>query len=139
MRIGRAIFLMSGILLVMPGLLMARGSGKKKDTPATVSSTSAEISATVSVSIFSTAEKRAITDYYTRHPAGAKPLPPGIAKNLRRGKPLPPGIAKNRLPADAQKSLPPRRDGTEITIFGDKVVLLEASGLVVDILDGILH
>jgi hypothetical protein len=139
MRIGRAIFLMSGIMLVMPSLLTAQGSGKKKDKPATVSSTSADISATVSVSIFSSAEKRAITDYYTRHPAGAKPLPPGIAKNLGRGKPLPPGIAKTRLPADAQQTLPPRKDGTEIAIFGDKVVLLEASGLVVDILSDILR
>jgi len=139
MRIGRAIFLMTGIMLVMPGLGMAQGSGKKKDTPTTVTSTSAEISATVSISIVSSAEKRAISDYYARHPAGAKPLPPGIAKNLGRGKPLPPGIAKTRLPADAQKSLPPRRDGTEIAIFGDKVVLLEASGLVVDILHDILH
>ena len=125
MRIGRAIFLMTGIMLVMPGLVMAQGSGKKKDTPATVTNSSAAISATVSVSIFSSAEKRAISDYYAKHPSGAKPLPPGIAKP--------------RLPADAQKSLPPRKDGTEIAIFGDKVVLLEASGLVVDILDDILH
>lgn len=139
MRIGRAIFLVTGTMLLLAGSAMSQESGRKKDKPATVTSASAGISATVSVSIFSSAEKRAITDYYTKHPAGAKPLPPGIAKNLGRGKPLPPGIAKTRLPADAQKSMPPRKDGTEIAIFGDKVVLLEASGLVVDILEGVLR
>ena len=126
-------------MLLVAGSAMAQESAGKKGKPATVASASTGISATVSVSIFSSAEKRAITDYYTRHPAGAKPLPPGIARNLGRGKPLPPGIAKTRLPADAQQTLPPRKDGTEIAIFGDKVVLLEASGLVVDILSDILR
>ncbi|MDH5282778.1 MAG: hypothetical protein OEW80_02735 [Gemmatimonadota bacterium] len=118
---------------------VAQESGKRKDNPVSVATATAEVSASVSVSVFSTAEKRALTDYYAKHPAGAKPLPPGIARNLGRGKPLPPGIAKTRLPADAQKSLPPREDGAQITIFGDKIVLLEASGLVVDILSDILR
>jgi hypothetical protein len=138
MRIGRAIFMMTGTMLLLPGSVMAQESGRKKDKPATVASASTGISATVSVSVFSSAEKRALTDYYAKHPAGAKPLPPGIAKNLARGKPLPPGIAKTRLPVDAKQALPPRRDGAEITIFGDRIVLLEASGLVVDVLAGIL-
>lgn len=139
MRKGRAIFLLTGTLLLMAGSAMGQESGKRKDKPVSVATATAEVSATVSVSVFSSAEKRALTDYYAKHPATAKPLPPGIAKNLGRGKPLPPGIAKTRLPADAQKSLPARKDGSEITIFGDKIVLLEASGLVVDILSDILR
>ena len=138
MRMGRAIFMMTGIMLLMPGLSVAQQSGRKKETPKTVATASSGISATVSVKVFSSDEKRTMTDYFARHPANTKPLPPGIAKNLARGKPLPPGIAKTRLPADAMQALPPRRDGAEITIFGDRIVLLEASGLVVDVLAGIL-
>jgi hypothetical protein len=128
-------------MLLVAGSAVAQESGKRKDKPVSVATATAEVSASVSVSVsvFSSAEKRALTDYYAKHPAGAKPLPPGIAKNLGRGKPLPPGIAKTRLPADAQKSLPRREDGAQITIFGDKIVLLEASGLVVDILSDILR
>jgi hypothetical protein len=49
---------------------------------------------------------------------------------------LPPGIAKKQIPADLKARLP-SRVGVEVTIFGDRIVLLEASGVVVDILDGI--
>ena len=94
-------------------------------------------SAQVSVSVgFSTAERRIVTDYFAEHRFDAKPLPPGIAKNLARGKPLPPGIAKQRVPDALRTQLPPRT-GVEISIVGDRIVLLEASGLVVDILEGI--
>ena len=85
---------------------------------------------------FSAAERGVLAEYFAEHRYEAKPLPPGIAKNLARGKPLPPGIAKQRLPADLQGRLQ-TRVGAEITIFGDRIVLLEASGLVVDILEGV--
>ena len=77
-------------------------------------------------------------EYYSgkRTETFCEALPPGIVKKLARGKPLPPGIAKRSLPQDLVVELP-ERDGFEITIFGDRVVLLEASGLVVDILTGI--
>ncbi len=91
----------------------------------------------VAVSVrFSTAERRIVSEYFAEHQYEVKPLPPGIAKNLARGKPLPPGIAKRQLPADLQTRLQSRA-GAEITIFGDRIVLLEASGLVVDILEGV--
>jgi hypothetical protein len=94
-------------------------------------------SAQVSVAVgFSPAERRIVTDYFAEHRFDAKPLPPGIAKNLARGKPLPPGIAKQRVP-DALRAQLPSRTGVEISIVGDRIVLLEASGLVVDILEGI--
>ena len=87
---------------------------------------------------FSTAERTAIAAYFSAHPQEVRPLPPGIAKNLERGKPLPPGIAKQRIPPQLQEELP-TREGFEITIFGDRIVLLEASGLVVDVLEGIFR
>ncbi len=85
---------------------------------------------------FSEAARNIIAAYFTQHAHEAKPLPRGIAKNLARGKPLPPGIAKQQLPEKLVAELP-SRDGVEITIFGDRIVLLEASGLVVDIIEGI--
>jgi hypothetical protein len=92
--------------------------------------------ATVTVSVtFSEAERRIIVDYYARNRYEAKPLPPGIARNLARGKPLPPGIAKTRLPGGLVALLPPR-PGFEITIFGDRVVMLQAN-VVVDVLVGV--
>lgn len=85
---------------------------------------------------FSAAERRIIVEFFTEHRYQPQPLPPGIAKNLARGKPLPPGIAKKQIPAKLQARLP-ARTGIEVTIFGDRIVLLEASGLVVDVLEGI--
>ncbi len=87
---------------------------------------------------FSSTERQAIADYFTRHAYTVEALPPGIVKKLARGKPLPPGIAKRTLPPDLVTALP-AREGFEITIFGDRIVLLEASGLIVDILEGIFH
>ena len=88
---------------------------------------------------FTTAEQEAIQTYFASHRHEAKPLPPGVAKNLQRGKKLPPGIAKRQLPAELAEELPPRESDAkvEISIFGDRIVLLEASGLVIDILEDV--
>ena len=85
---------------------------------------------------FSTSERGIIVEFFHEHPYQPEALPPGIAKNLARGEPLPPGIAKKHIPAKLQARLPARA-GVEITIFGERIVLLEASGLVIDILEGI--
>ncbi len=85
---------------------------------------------------FSTLERQIIVEFFSDYSYRAKSLPPGIAKNLARGKPLPPGIAKQYIPAELRSRLPVRA-GVEISIFGDRIVLLEASGLVVDILEGV--
>jgi hypothetical protein len=70
---------------------------------------------------------------------GAKPLPPGIAKNLARGKPLPPGIAKRGLPSDLIVQLPPVPDGFERVIVAGKILLVEiATQVVHDILVDVL-
>lgn len=93
--------------------------------------------ATVSVT-FTSSERDIIVRYYAAHPYRARALPPGIAKNLARGKPLPPGIAKRALPPALVAELP-RRSGVEITVFGDRIVLLQASGVVVDVLENVFH
>ena len=85
---------------------------------------------------FTVQEKELIVGFFTRNRVEAQRLPPGIARNLARGKPLPPGIAKRALPQALVVELPVR-SGFEVTIFGDRIVLLEASGLVVDVLEGI--
>jgi hypothetical protein len=70
---------------------------------------------------------------------GAKPLPPGIAKNLARGKPLPPGIAKQALPQSLVVQLPPVADGYERVIVAGKILLVEiATQVVHDILTDII-
>lgn len=87
---------------------------------------------------FSTSERQIIFEFFSRERYRAQPLPPGIAKNLARGKPLPPGIAKKQIPVRLRERLP-TRSGVEISIFGDRIVLLEASGAVVDVLGGVFR
>jgi len=95
---------------------------------------------------FSTKEVSVIHDYYRSSNAdkkggkkGAKPLPPGIAKNLARGQPLPPGIAKQRLPQSLVVQLPPVADGYERVIVAGKILLVEiATQVVHDILTDII-
>ncbi len=94
----------------------------------------------VSLSIsFGSDESRFIRDYFGSHPVAAKPLPPGIAKNLARGKPLPPGIAKRYLPQGLLSGLPPRPGYDRLLVGSDVVLVSIATGLVVDILVNALH
>ena len=68
----------------------------------------------------------------------AKPLPPGIRKNLARGKPLPPGIAKrfdNRL-----ESRLPQYPGYDWRQVGtDAVLVSAATGIIESILVNVLY
>ena len=95
------------------------------------------VQAEVSVG-FSAVERQIIVEFFRTNRYEAQALPPGITKRLARGKPLPPGIAKARIPQALQAQLPARA-GVEVSIFGDRIVLLEASGLVVDILEGVFR
>lgn len=61
---------------------------------------------------------------------GAKPLPPGIQKNLARGKPLPPGIAKKTVPGGLFPYLP-RVEGYEWIQVGTALVLAGVGTLIV--------
>lgn len=87
---------------------------------------------------FTVAERQIVVEFFANHRQDVEPLPPGIARNLARGKRLPPGIAKRQVPSQLQAQLP-THVGAEVSIFGDRIVLLEASGLVVDILEGVFH
>ena len=70
---------------------------------------------------------------------GAKGLPPGIAKNLRRGKPLPPGIAKQVLPAGLIALLPPPPHGFERVVLAGKILLVEITTQVIhDVLEDVI-
>jgi hypothetical protein len=72
----------------------------------------------------------------TQHLAvGAKPLPPGIQKNLARGKPLPPGIAKQRLPSSLSARLPVV-DGHDWIRIGTELVLI---GIATNVVAQVIH
>lgn len=90
--------------------------------------------------VFSEIEKRLIRDHYARHPVGkVKPLPPGIQKKIARGGTMPPGIAKRYLPGELERQLPVRA-GYERRVVGRDVLLVEqATGLILDILEGALR
>jgi Ni/Co efflux regulator RcnB len=71
--------------------------------------------------------------------SGAKPLPPGIRKNLARGKPLPPGIAKRYIDSDLRNALP-RHDGYDWIQTGSDLVLIQAaSGLISEVIQNVFH
>ena len=90
--------------------------------------------------VFSEIEKRLIRDYYRQHPPGqVKPLPPGIQRKIARGGAVPPGIAKRYLPGELEGRLPVRA-GYERRVVGRDVLLVEqATGLILDILEGALR
>jgi hypothetical protein len=68
---------------------------------------------------------------------GAKPLPPGIRKNLARGKPLPPGIQKTRMATGFVEALP-YHPGYEWRQAGADLILVASPTLVInDLLEGI--
>jgi hypothetical protein len=66
-------------------------------------------------------------------------LPPGLQKHLERFDTLPPGLAKRDLSYDLQSRLPRLGVGLARKIIGNDVVLIEeATGVVLDILEGVL-
>ena len=67
-------------------------------------------------------------------------LPPGLAMQLRRNGTLPPGLAKKALPSGLAGRLPPLAPGTQRFIVNNDVVLIQlATGLILDILTGVLN
>ena len=93
-------------------------------------------SAASAQAVFREGDRAAFQNYFATHYMTARPLPPGIAKNLARGKPLPPGIAKRALPQEAYRIAPPMVDGLSYAIVGNSVVATRA-GIVIDILSGV--
>ena len=68
----------------------------------------------------------------------AKPLPPGIRKNLARGKPLPPGIAK-RFDGRLESRLPQYPGYGWRQVGTDAVLVSTTTGIVESILVNILN
>ncbi|HXI20062.1 MAG TPA: anti-virulence regulator CigR family protein [Gemmatimonadales bacterium] len=124
-------------LLLLAGLATAAAAQKPAKKHHGASHDSPTVQASVSVTVFSDRERSTIKSWYAEHPVRARPLPPGIAKNLARGKPLPPGIAKQQIPSGLTERMPERR-GQDILVIGDRIVILDPAGLVVDILHDIL-
>ena len=98
-----------------PNLEAQNGGAKNKGT---------EVRVPQSVG-FSSAERQIIVEFFAMH-------------QQQEAETLPPGIAKRPIPSGLQAQLP-ARVGVEVSIFGDRIVLLEASGLVVDILEGVFR
>ncbi len=123
-----ALFLTIPLLLVCTQSAEAqrRGKGPKKEAP----SVQVAVEAT-----FSTFEREQIVRFFAENRTGkAKPLPPGIRKNLGRGKPLPPGIAKRVLPDDLGAVLPERAGYQRIQVGLDILLVEVATGVIHDIL-----
>lgn len=120
-----AVIALALAVFATPVVAQGKGRGAKDNS-------SGAVQARVSVDVFDAIEIRLIRDYYGNARQKPQALPPGIAKNLRRGKPLPPGIAKKTLPSDLSRNLPVR-EGVELVVAGDQVVMVRA-GIVIDIL-----
>jgi hypothetical protein len=129
-RIGTITVIAALAALSLAPSAAAQGRGRRKAPEKRAAQPARATRATVQ---FTASDRDHIVKYFAHHPYKAKDLPPGIAKNLVRGKLLPPGIAKHRLPAALVAQLP-RRSGVTITIVGDRLVLLNDRGLVVDIM-----
>ncbi len=98
--------------------------------------------------IISAAERALIGDYVRKAKASPQGLPPGLAgrplspglqKHIDRTGRLPPGLEKRRLPSGLLGQLPPRT-GQDYRVVGNDVVLIEiATGLILDIIQGVLR
>ena len=123
---------------LVPGTMSADpppGKGKGGKDPDVGVNVSASVGATVSATLgagidvgITVGDARRLATRYEL--TGAKPLPPGIARNLARGKPLPPGIAKTRLPDPFIHDLP-HHDGYEWQRVGRDLVLVAIGTLIV--------
>ena len=86
---------------------------------------------------FSVRERQIVAEYFATHVQEAEELTPVVVGILVRGRPLPPGVSKKPIP-DGLREQYPIRAGYEVSIYGDRIVLIDANGIVVDILEGIL-
>ena len=86
---------------------------------------------------FTDAEKKAIERYFAKNPVkGAKDMPKGVSKKLKRGGDLPPGIKKTRLPAKLENKLPKRPKNEEYALVDDDILLIDKkTNIILDILE----
>jgi hypothetical protein len=137
MQIASVLLLSACVALASPALAGNKGnSGKGHDK--NDSGDAADILVGAVITAF---EVAIIDDYLKRYHAdlppafaGAKPLPPGIAKKLARGGSLPPGIAKRYFPNNLLAQLPPRPGQDWLVVGTDILLISAATGLILDIL-----
>lgn len=115
--------------------LLAQGRGRGRGPNGANGGASPDAAVTVQV-VFGDADRVRFRDYFVTHQIVAKPLPPGIAKNVARGKPLPPGIAKRALPAGLLAVAPRVDKDVSFAIVGE-VVVATKGGVVIDVLAGV--
>ena len=126
----RTFALATSMLTVAYMPMAGQGRGHAKSNPPPVAASQAHERGAARRA--STDETRAIHDYYRTHEGEVKPIPPGILRNLVRGKPMPSGIERTRIPDDLNVLLYPRPSATWYAV-GDRLVLVDASGRVIDI------
>lgn len=86
---------------------------------------------------FRAGDRDVFHNYYRTHRLVVTPLRPEVAVLVVRGKPLPPGIVRTRLAPDLLVLVPIPAPGYSYAIVGNRIVMIDAGGLVEDILDGI--
>ncbi len=141
MRVAGVVLLVAAMLFATPALAGSKGSSGKGHG----NNQSGDAAEALVGAVITAFEIAIINDYLHRYQsdlppafAGAKPLPPGIAKKLARGGSMPPGIAKRYFPNNLLSSLPPR-PGQEWLVVGTDILLISvATGLILDILHDVL-
>ena len=135
----KATLMFSGMVLLAASLHAAPPAdkdkgGKRGKAPGSGVDIDLGISATITAGIGRDEARVLASEYGINR---AKPLPPGIRKNLARGKPLPPGIQKTRMPQGFVDALP-RHEGYEWRQAGVDLVLVASGSLVItDILEDV--
>jgi hypothetical protein len=125
----RTFALATGLFTVASAPLLGQGKGHSKSSSPPVASRAHENASTRRAS---NEDVQTIRSYYRTDRGNVKPIPPGILRNLVRGQPLPPGIDRTRIPDDLNMRLYPR-PGSTWYVVGDRLVLVDANGRVVDI------
>jgi hypothetical protein len=143
LRLRSVLILALAIGLLLSGSVLAGGNGNSKKKGPDLALPAASYAGALNLSVGITAnEQQIILGYIRGHKAslppafaGAKPLPPGIAKKLARGGSMPPGLAKRYFPADLTAQLPPR-PGESWVVVGTDILLVSIS---TDVILDVLH
>jgi len=112
--------ILAAALVMIPGLLQAQVSERLRHKDRATALTEVEISM--------------IRDWY----AGArapKPLPSGQLRRLEVGKPLPRGIVRTRLDPQLAGKLPPREATSVVVLLGNRIGLVDAAGILLELVD----
>lgn len=105
-------------LVIAPGTLQSQVSERLRHKDRAATLTEVEIAI--------------IRDWYTGARA-PKPLPRGQLQRLEVGKPLPRGIIRTRLDPQLAGKLPARESSRVVVLLGDRIGLVDAAGILLDL------